>query len=432
MLYNADGDQQLLATNNVLGSIQPFSGNYGISKNPESFAAESFRSYFTDKQRGAVIRLSMDGLTPISDAGMHDFFRDNLRDGESLYGSYDAYKKDYNLTINYGDNTGKTISFSEKSKGWTSLKSFIPEVAISSVNQYYTMNFGQLWKHHQEFELDGTTVVDRNTFYGVFEDSSVTPVLNTQPEVVKNFNTLNYEGSQSRVDQFLTYEVTSDQPFPIGANLAFPLDLFGNPAPNVQLSLLLQAPNSNVSFTSTTNNVSIIDFHGESGQSDIAQITVPDLDITKTYRLSFNFNVTGQSGQSHVYFGGTSFAPVTSTSLTGGVFSEDFIPTNTTELISILHPHLFNGFTMDVNVELTNVLFQELDFTTDENDGEYYNLQAKKGWHVEDIHTDKQEGTLNEFVEKEGKWFNYIKGKTLQVDTAAFNFQGLGIVETIQ
>ena len=102
VLYNADGKQQLLATNNVLGSVQPFSGNYGISKNPESFAAESFRSYFTDKQRGSVIRLSMDGLTAISDAGMHDYFRDNLRDGQLLYGSYDAYKKDYNLTINYG------------------------------------------------------------------------------------------------------------------------------------------------------------------------------------------------------------------------------------------------------------------------------------------------------------------------------------------
>jgi len=102
VLYNADGNQQLLATNNVLGSVQPFSGNYGISKNPESFAAESFRAYFTDKQRGAVLRLSMDGLTAISDAGMSDFFRDNLRDGQLLYGSYDAYKKDYNLTINYG------------------------------------------------------------------------------------------------------------------------------------------------------------------------------------------------------------------------------------------------------------------------------------------------------------------------------------------
>jgi hypothetical protein len=65
-------------------------------------------------------------------------------------------------------------------------------------------------------------------------------------------------------------------------------------------------------------------------------------------------------------------------------------------------------------------------------DGEYYNLQPDMpGWYVSDIHTDKQEGTLNEFIEKEGKWFNYIKGKPGQVDTAAFNFQGLGMVETI-
>ena len=101
ILYNADGNTQLLATNRVLGTAEPFKGNFGISKNPESFAAESFRAYFTDKQRGAVMRLSMDGLTPISDAGMHDFFRDNLRDGGRLYGSYDAHKGDYNLSISY-------------------------------------------------------------------------------------------------------------------------------------------------------------------------------------------------------------------------------------------------------------------------------------------------------------------------------------------
>ena len=45
----------------------------------------------------------MDGLTPISDAGMTDWFRDNLKDGGRLYGSYDLHKKDYNLTIFYAD-----------------------------------------------------------------------------------------------------------------------------------------------------------------------------------------------------------------------------------------------------------------------------------------------------------------------------------------
>ena len=99
-LYNADGNPQVVASNAVLGDANPFVGDYGISKNPESFAKQSYRAYFTDKQRGAVLRLSMDGLTPISDAGMHDYFRDNLKLAGELIGTYDEYKEDYNLTLN--------------------------------------------------------------------------------------------------------------------------------------------------------------------------------------------------------------------------------------------------------------------------------------------------------------------------------------------
>ena len=31
-----------------------------------------------------------------------------------------------------------------------------------------------------------------------------------------------------------------------------------------------------------------------------------------------------------------------------------------------------------------------------------------------------------EFINKEGKWFNYIKGKGHTIDLSSFNFQGLG------
>ena len=78
-VFEADGNPQLTATNRVLGQSRPFVGEYGISNNPESFASESYRVYFTDKVRGAVMRLSKDGLTPISDAGMKDYFKDNLK-----------------------------------------------------------------------------------------------------------------------------------------------------------------------------------------------------------------------------------------------------------------------------------------------------------------------------------------------------------------
>tara|TARA_Y100001963_G_scaffold21719_1_gene28105 strand:- start:12867 stop:21989 length:9123 start_codon:yes stop_codon:yes gene_type:complete len=82
-VFNADGNPQLVATQNVLGQTIPFVGEYGISKNPESFVSEAYRSYFTDKQRGTVMRLSRDGLTPISDHGMSDWFKDNLSNSQT-------------------------------------------------------------------------------------------------------------------------------------------------------------------------------------------------------------------------------------------------------------------------------------------------------------------------------------------------------------
>ena len=98
-VFNADGNTQLTATENVLGQTIPFVGEYGISTNPESFASESYRAYFSDKVRGAVLRLSKDGLTPISDHGMKDWFKDNLKNTTSVFGSYDDNKDQYNITL---------------------------------------------------------------------------------------------------------------------------------------------------------------------------------------------------------------------------------------------------------------------------------------------------------------------------------------------
>ena len=191
-LYNADGDTNVTSTNNVLGQTIPYSGEYGISKNPESFASEAYRAYFTDKVRGTVMRLSIDGLTPISNAGMKDWFRDHLKLGDKLIGSYDDRKDEYNITIK-GDTISKTVTFKEDVKGWVSFKSFIPENAISCANEYYTFKDGGIWKHHKES-------ADRNTFYG--EDlvpSTLEVIFNEVPGSVKSFKTVNYEGSQAKV-----------------------------------------------------------------------------------------------------------------------------------------------------------------------------------------------------------------------------------------
>ena len=77
-IYTADGNPALTASTLVLGQVQQYAGEYGISYSPLSFAQKGFRVYFTDSNRGTVLRLSGNGLTPIGEYGMRDFFRDNL------------------------------------------------------------------------------------------------------------------------------------------------------------------------------------------------------------------------------------------------------------------------------------------------------------------------------------------------------------------
>jgi len=193
-VFNADGNPQLIATQNVLGQTIPFAGDYGISQNPESFAKESYRAYFTDKNRGKVLRLSRDGITPISDYGMSKYFKDQLKNQQNLIGSYDQKKNEYNLSLKF-----TTVSYDEKVKGWSSFKSYIPEQGVSVTNFYYTFKNGDLYKHHDDVVTSFNSEVTWNNFYGTQYESKVSTILNDAPSDVKSFKTVNYEGSQSNV-----------------------------------------------------------------------------------------------------------------------------------------------------------------------------------------------------------------------------------------
>lgn len=184
-LYNADGNTNITSNRNVLGQAIPYVGEFGISKNPESFAQYGFRAYFADKNRGVVLRLSRDGLTEISMHAMTDFFKENLKAATTIQGSYDDYSNCYNISLN-----GETVSFDDMLNGWTSRKSFYPESGVSLNNVYYTFKNGEIWSHDNE---------TRCNFYGTQYKTSVQFVFNDMPSRIKNFKTLSYEGSNGWV-----------------------------------------------------------------------------------------------------------------------------------------------------------------------------------------------------------------------------------------
>lgn len=181
-LYNADGSANVALSSNVLGSVRPYTGEFGISKNPESFVSYGFRTYFTDKRRGVVLRLSRDGITPIV-SGYESELESLFKANDTIVGSYDDENERYNLTIG-----GETLQYSEKSKGWTSRWGVNPDAGITLNNSYFTSIAGKLWEH--------SDILTRNSWYGnAVQDSTITFVYNDEPSTLKKFKTLSYEGN---------------------------------------------------------------------------------------------------------------------------------------------------------------------------------------------------------------------------------------------
>lgn len=228
-LFNADGSTNLTSNAEVLGQTITFQGEFGIATNPESFAEFGFRMYYTDATRGAVLRLSGDGITDLSDYGMHSFFSDNLPINNKIIGSFDVAKRNYNVTlesltpywqqtlgvgefdrlskhpgcdqfVNSLPTTSTTVSYKEEINGFTSRKSYIPEAATYLDDAYYTFKNGLIWEHGVN--------ENRNTFYGVgpgaseligpYYESSFNTIFNENPAMVKGYKTLNYSGTKSK------------------------------------------------------------------------------------------------------------------------------------------------------------------------------------------------------------------------------------------
>ena len=207
-IYTAEGSASISNVNTTIGTIQPYAGNFGISRDPGSFAVYGYRKYFTDKDRNAVLRLSMDGLTEISSYGMNDYFRDEFNSIDTntsegiVLGGWDIHNKQYVISsqtnISNPVQEYKTLSFDEDVRGWTSFFTYKPDHLFSLKNKLYTMKDGDLWEHY-------SASVDRGSFYGVTSKASVTFVFNPNVSASKVFKTISYEGSNGwQVDSFIS------------------------------------------------------------------------------------------------------------------------------------------------------------------------------------------------------------------------------------
>lgn len=207
IIYTAEGIPQVVTSNKVFGDPMAYLGNYGIGTNPESFAYYAGRKYFVDRPKGAVLRLSRDGITEISNYGMRTYFVNqlslNVDPGYQIlrskaFGMWDMAKRQYVLHSqkSYNDPNSMlqvifddtaTLSFDENAQGWVSFYDYDPQTGGSIDGKFYTFKGSKIYEQHK-----GTS------FYGGIDfNASVELVMNQNPSASKNFLSINYEGTET-------------------------------------------------------------------------------------------------------------------------------------------------------------------------------------------------------------------------------------------
>jgi hypothetical protein len=252
---------------------------------------------------------------------------------------------------------------------------------------------GKLWQHHNPG-------VHRNTFYGQYTNSSFNALLNSMPSSIKSYHTLEYEGSKSRVEGVKTVTVTGVQ----------------------HSNLLSWDADGGIYFF----------FEEEEMNNLINDSNWVDKIVTIN---QYRNNMLVYSGDIRIWdnSGVNSNSP---TSLSGGPTKGHGRKDDGTGVFSSSISSVADFMVGDIIT--TQQLHMPGQTTISLQIVDALNSTPQDGWFVSNIKTDKKQGSLLEFVEKEGKWFNYIKGVPTDYnstdyfpddfDFASFDVQGLGVV----
>ena len=132
----ADGSTSLAVSKNVLGAPSYYAGDYGTD-NPESVIERFGVLYFCDINSRKVIRISADGITPISEKGMDSFFQNLFTDLQAnvsvpkIVGGFDPDNNEYIVTIE--DFSASTITIQSTDP---ELEPTVYEIEVNEDSEY--------------------------------------------------------------------------------------------------------------------------------------------------------------------------------------------------------------------------------------------------------------------------------------------------------
>lgn len=165
-IQSKSGDEQLTTTNDIItkGNINYYAGEYGCGNQYTGIVVSKNVIYFVDPVRGYQLRLSNDGITPISELYKGQFYIRNLLTPYNddyitpngglakVLGCYSYFDEDYitllqGSTLDVNPLTAYAFSFNEKRNGYGSFLGFKDAEWLQSAQDViYMWKDGGLWK----------------------------------------------------------------------------------------------------------------------------------------------------------------------------------------------------------------------------------------------------------------------------------------------
>lgn len=189
---DAQGNQQLILTDNVLGSKTEHPEDYGTIF-PCSLVKADRSIFYYDIYSAKIIRDDPNGQKVISLDGIDSYLRTKSRvllnsgiGNVDVIAGVDQKNGIVYFTFTDSNDSGnnETISYHIWDQRWLGNHSFIPELYSSmGDNMFVSFKSGELWKHNSD-------AVNKNSFYGIAYSSEIHLVSNINPQVMKQWDSI--------------------------------------------------------------------------------------------------------------------------------------------------------------------------------------------------------------------------------------------------
>jgi hypothetical protein len=190
---NAQSSQVALSER-LLNKPNYYSGEYGIDKYGSSLISTDYGDYFVDSVNRAIVRVSLDGITNVSDTNnLMGWCNDNINENSYGYGCFNYENRNVVMLIgsissDSGVLTNNIVAYNEPRKKFDSFYGFIKAQSIIFSNGYLWTLFvdptRQVDRGWHVYKHDSDT---RNNFFGEQQSSSITTFFNGNLQFKKTY-----------------------------------------------------------------------------------------------------------------------------------------------------------------------------------------------------------------------------------------------------